>query len=114
SGVSGLVVRYALGQSKRHHDGLGGIATVYPDDLQIEDVVTLGTPHQPTTTIDSACPECDELHPTDHDLWDVLNAPQGQDPNGVGGTDWSAIASNGDKLVPVSSALGMAAEHKTT
>ena len=114
SGVSGLVVRFALTQSQRHRDGVGGDATVFPDDLQIEDVVTLGTPHQPTATMDSACPECDDLHSTDHELWDVLNTAQGQDPNGVGGTDWSAIASNGDTTVPVSSALGMSAEHKTT
>src|SRR5262249_3880230 len=103
AGVSGLVVRYALAQSQRHAEGQGGIVTLSPDDLHVEDVVTLGTPHQATTTMNGACPECSELAASDTALWSVLNTSEGQHPNGVGGTDWSAIASNGDKMVPVSS-----------
>src|SRR6201999_2931636 len=55
--------------------------------LRVEDVITLGTPH--------------------------AGSDLPRNPQGAGGTDWSVIASEGDTVVPVASAIDMDAAHKT-
>lgn len=71
-GQGGLIVRAALARNAK---------------LEIEDAVTLGTPHAGST-----------LH---------------RNPQGEGGTDWSVIGSRTDKEVPAESAVDMDAAHKT-
>ena len=78
-GDAGVAVRYALGMS-----GDGS----WPK-LDIEDVVTLGSPHA------------------------ELSEPAFGHPEGTQGTDWTAIASKGDDSVKVESAIAIDADHRT-
>jgi len=80
-GRSGLALRYALGMS-----GDPG----WPA-LNVEDAVTLGSPHSELTD----------------DRFDH--------PDGPEGTDWSAIGSDADEVTPAASAIDMpGADHRTT
>jgi hypothetical protein len=79
-GPAGLAVRYALGKN-----GEGN----WPE-LNVEDAVTVGTPH------------------------DKLTEPGFDHPDGSEGTDWSVIGSDDDEIARGDSALAMAADHKTT
>lgn len=74
-GEAGLAVRAAL--------------TANPK-LVVEDVVTLGTPHDAPAA-----------------------AGLGKNPQGAGGTEWSAIGSEADTVVSADSAVAMDAAHKT-
>jgi hypothetical protein len=87
-GGAGLVVRSALQRKP---------------SLRIEDVVTLGTPH-----LGSAAMADPQMKPGSAFLSGLAAHPQG-----AGGTDWSAIGSDADALVPADSAVGMDADHRT-
>ena len=91
-GGAGLVVRYAL----QHHP-----------QLKVEDVVTLGTPHAGSSALADAC-GCTQMQPGSAFLKALAPNPQG-----AGGTDWSAIGSDADTVVSGESAVGMDAEHRT-
>ena len=79
-GDAGVAVRYALGVNGREG---------WPK-LDIEDVVTLGSPHG------------------------TLKQAAFAHPDGTQGTDWSVMGSEADKDTPAASAIAMDAEHKTT
>lgn len=103
--MGGLVLRYAIGQVQAGNPE-------FPPHLCVEDVVTLGTPHQGSTLagfIDLFCPsvQCDELKPNSPFLNGLPENPQG-----YGGTDWTLVASEADLVVDPSSAFGMAAAHR--
>ena len=91
-GGAGLIVRDALERQPKLH---------------VEDVVTLGTPHNGSEALAADCgsrPVCAELG---------KRSSLARNPQGAGGTDWSVIASEADTLVSVDSAVAMDAAHKT-
>src|SRR4051794_22022017 len=75
--------------------------------LKVEGAVTVGTPHAGSSALADAC-GCTELQPGSAFLKALARNPQG-----AGGTDWSAIGSDADPIVSGESATGMDAEHRT-
>jgi hypothetical protein len=104
-GTGGIVVRYAIATNS---------------SLAVEDVVTLGTPHAGSAALAKECvgrPVCQELDPateTGKAMIVKLATPEFANPQGAGGTDWTAIAAAKDELVTPESALGMSTAHETT
>lgn len=120
AGSSGLALRYALMSSHRKRTGQTAFGSDrFPATLKVQDAVTLGTPHDGMTAASSGCGStsfCNDLtkdadKPAFH--WQLLGSEIGVNPQGVGGTDWSAFAFGGDRFVPAASATGMDARHKT-
>jgi pimeloyl-ACP methyl ester carboxylesterase len=103
--MGGLIARYAIAQVQRAHAD-------FPPSLRVEDVVTLGTPHGGSGWGDW-CPwsdQCDQIGGDDYLLgWLRTNA---SNPQGTGGTDWTAMGSYDDTLVSEGSAVDMGAAHK--
>ncbi len=103
--MGGLIIRYALAQVQRGH-------VAFPPRLLVEDAVTMGTPHRGARALVYLCPytQCDQMEPGSGFIgWLADHAPE---PDGAGGTDWSAFGSHADNLVDEDSAVGMAACHK--
>lgn len=102
--MGGLITRYALAQTALHNAD-------FPPYLYVEDSVTLGTPHAGTGWADWCwTTQCEEMRPgSAHVNWLAANAPN---PQGSGGTDWTAIGSYNDEVVSESSAIAMNAAHK--
>lgn len=74
--------------------------------VRVEDVVTLGTPHNGAAWYSNLClwGQCASLKPDSSDIkWLNRNG----NPQGVGGTDFTTIGSNGDWVVSASSATYM-------
>ncbi len=74
--------------------------------VRVEDVVTLGSPHQGAAWYSNLClwGQCASLKPGSSDIrWLNRNG----NPQGLGGTDFTVIGSNGDWVVPTSSAISM-------
>ena len=75
--------------------------------IRVEDVVTLGSPHNGAAWYSNLClwGQCSSLKPGSSDIaWLNRNG----NPQGVGGTDFTVIGSNGDWVVSASSATYMA------
>lgn len=95
----GMIIRSAV---------LGGqLGTSGFSAIDVQDGVTIGTPHK-GTALAALCkpflPQCGAFMPTSPEVkWMNTNA----NPQGIYGTDWSNIAGLFDELVPRSSALGM-------
>jgi hypothetical protein len=103
--MGGLIIRYALAQVQRGHDQ-------FPPRLLVEDVVTMGTPHAGAKAWTSLCPftQCDQMDAGSTFLeWLRDHASE---PDGAGGTDWSAFSSADDNLVSMESGVAMGACHK--
>lgn len=103
--IGGLIIRYALAQTERGHDK-------FPSYLLVEDVVTLGTPHDGAgfARVCSGTKECAEMVPGSEFMnWLETYA---QHPNGYGDTDWTAVGSHADDAVEPNSAVAMDADHK--
>ncbi len=108
-GSAGIVVRYALQLAGKSPD-----ATFKNEPLTVEDVITIGTPHQGSHALAADCPDaerCRELDP-DSPVGPAFLKQLAPNPQGVGGTDWTVIGSTRDELVSSGSALGMDADHK--
>ena len=110
-GSGGVVIRQAL--------GLTAVDGVSP--LLVEDVVTVGTPHGGAPGAFAAgcrnpiCQDVDTNLASGRGVVAKLKQPPFAHPVGVGGTDWSTIASKSDEIVKPESANGMeATDHKTT
>ena len=106
--MGGLIGRGAVWGAQKAESGFSA-------PIDVEDVVTLGTPHNGAAWYSSLClwGQCTSLKPGATDLaW--LN--QNGNPQGRYGTEFTTIASNGDWVVPTSSALHMslAASNKVT
>lgn len=104
--MGGLVVRAALAGVRDHEKG-------FPPRLYIEDVVSVGTPHDGGLLSSCTVLECRQMREQDGGgpvgaLLDRLD----ENPQSTQGTDWTLIASDADTLVPAASALGMDAGHK--
>jgi len=103
--MGGLVIRYAL-----HKVGQG--AADFPPRLLVDDVVTLGTPHD-GARLAHLCPyalECREMRPGSQ-LLDELRR-FARDPQASGGTDWTTIGSYLDRIVSERSAVQMDARRR--
>jgi pimeloyl-ACP methyl ester carboxylesterase len=103
--MGGLIARYAIAQVQRAHPD-------FPPSLRVEDVVTLGTPHGGSGWGDW-CPwsdQCDQIGGDDYLMgWLRTNA---SNPQGTGGTDWTAMGSYDDTLVSEGSAVDVGSAHK--
>lgn len=102
--MGGVATRYALTKVEQHH-------AAFPPSLLVEDSITLETPHD-GAYLSFLCgwsTQCLELLPGSGFL-DSL----GENPQGAQGTDWTAIGSYWDPLVPADSADGMSAAHRVT
>lgn len=102
--MGGLITRYALAQVARRHPD-------FPPYLSVEDSVTLGTPHAGTGWA-SFCwtVQCEQMRPGSSLVnWLATYAPN---PQGSGGTDWTAMGSYDDEIVSEGSAISMSAAHK--
>lgn len=102
--MGGLVVRYALAQVQAKHPD-------FPPYLYVEDVVTLGTPHNGSGYA-SWCwtTQCNEMSSGSSFLsWLRTNA---WNPQTSGGTDWTNVGSYSDGTVSAASSVDMGASHK--
>jgi hypothetical protein len=102
--MGGLITRYALAQTARRHAD-------FPPYLYVEDSVTLGTPHAGTGWANWCwTTQCSQMRPGSSFVnWLAANAPN---PQGSGGTDWTAVGAYDDEIVSESSAVSMSAAHK--
>jgi len=108
--MGGLIIRYALA---RVHAG----DREFPKRLAIENVISLGSPHQGTRSWRARLcrvflkKQCRQLRPgSDFIEWLRVHA---QDPGQLGGVDWTTIGSRDDRVVkPHDSMLAINAMHK--
>jgi pimeloyl-ACP methyl ester carboxylesterase len=99
--MGGLMIRYAL--AKQGFDE-------FPKIL-VEDVVTLGSPHNGASfAMLAGTTQGAEMEPSSTLIaWLKANAGN---PQGKGGTDWTAIGSHGDMIVQEDSATSMPVPHR--
>lgn len=97
--MGGLIIRYAVGGSQ---NGLSG----FPPPLRVEDGVTLGSPHGGARGWGFFCPytQCDQMDAGSSFLVGMQNTMW--NPQGNGGTDWSALGSDDDDVVAADRAAG--------
>ena len=102
--MGGLIARYALAQVQRGN-------AEFPPSLLVEDVVTLGTPHNGSGYA-SWCwtTQCGDMSPGSSFLNWVRS--YAWNPQVTGGTDWTNVGSVDDGTVSSSSATDMGAAHK--
>ena len=106
--MGGLIGRGAVWGAQKAESGFSA-------PIDVEDVVTLGTPHNGAAWYSSLClwGQCTSLKPGATDLsW--LN--QNGNPQGRFGTEFTTIGSNGDAVTPTSSAhyMSIPSTNKTT
>ncbi|MFI2206037.1 esterase/lipase family protein [Streptomyces sp. NPDC020192] len=98
--MGGLITRYALDAVAKHVHGA-------PPKLYVEDVATLGTPHdganQRYTDLCKFKLQCRQMAPGSDFLKSL-----GRNPQSAMGTDWTLIGSGDDKYVPLPSAIDLA------
>jgi hypothetical protein len=118
-GSSGLALRYALMKAEQGRRGVGG-ATDFAQDVQVEDAVTISTPHAGTEVFADFCNArqpsayCDAMNGEDPVFLQLEDPAQfGTNPQGAGGTDWSVFAGGAERTVSVEQAVDMDAAHKT-
>jgi pimeloyl-ACP methyl ester carboxylesterase len=103
--MGGLIIRSALRYTQQADAS-------FPPYLYVEDVVTFGTPHSGSGYA-SWCPwayECNQMETGSSYLTDL--AAGAPNPQGSGGTDWTAVGSYSDGVVSQTSATAMDATHK--
>jgi pimeloyl-ACP methyl ester carboxylesterase len=99
--MGGLMIRYAL--AKQGVDSFPRI--------KVEDIITLGTPHKGASFAAlTGTKQGAEMEPSST-LIDWLKA-NAQNPQGKGGTDWTAIGSHGDVIVQEETATAMSVPHR--
>ena len=97
--MGGLISRGGVYGSQKGESG-------FAPPIDVEDSVTLGTPHTGAAWYTNFClwGQCASMKPGATDLkW--LN--QNGNPQGRYGTDWTNVGSNGDAVTPASSATSM-------
>jgi pimeloyl-ACP methyl ester carboxylesterase len=98
--MGGLIVRYALAKQ----------INLWPT-LNIEDVVTLGTPHGGVNFAAwTGTTQGYQLEPDSYLIWWL--AQYAPNPQGSGGTEWTIIGSAGDLVVPRGTATNMQADER--
>jgi hypothetical protein len=101
--MGGLIIRSALKEVQAGNP-------VFPPRLIVEDVVTLGTPHSGAGFANGCAlthEQCRDLRPDSDFLNDL--AANGQNPQGDGRTEWTAIGAHDDDSVTAGSATNMTA-----
>jgi len=102
--MGGLIVRYALDSVQRDRDG-------YPPSLRVEDIVTLGTPHDGSRPAElCGWLQCRQMRMQSQFIR-YLRA-HARNPQGVGGTQWTVIGSNRDLAVHSASAVAIDTPHR--
>jgi hypothetical protein len=97
--MGGLIARGGIYGAQKREAGFSA-------PIDVEDVVTLGTPHNGAAWYSNAClwGQCSSLKPGATDIgW--LNG--NGNPQGKNGTEFTTIASNGDWVTPTASGLYM-------
>lgn len=96
--MGGLIIRYALQKVEEGHAD-------FPSHLCVDDVITVGTPHAGALPAELPCnnKQCAQMDP-DHSF--ILNLGGNLNPQGSGGTEWTAIGAKGDWVVPWHQAIG--------
>lgn len=97
--MGGLIARGGVYGAQKGESGFSA-------PIDVEDVVTLGTPHQGAAWYSNLCffGQCTSLKPGATDInW----VNQNGNPQGRYGTDWTNIGSNGDWVTPASSGTSM-------
>lgn len=97
--MGGLVIRDALSGVAKKKSG-------YPSKLYVEDVVTLGTPHDGTNSSLCVYTACAQMRKNSSYLKQLKKNPQSAQ-----GTDWTAIASDADEVVGEDTATGGGVRH---
>ncbi|MFI8324564.1 esterase/lipase family protein [Streptomyces sp. NPDC085529] len=97
--MGGLVIRDALSGVAKKEKG-------YPSKLFVEDVVTLGTPHEGTNSSLCWYTPCAQMRKKSTFLRNLQKNPQSAQ-----GTDWTAIASDADEAVGEDTATGGGVKH---
>ena len=100
-----LMIQYALAQVQRHHPD-------FPPRLLVEDVVSLAGPFAGARPIINTChtTQCTQMRPGSWLLgWLHQYA---WNPQGEGGTDWTAVSSVDDQYVSAGSGVAMGACHR--
>lgn len=100
--LGGLIVRSMLTDEERQDPD-------FPPELLVEDAVTLETPHGGVwlTALCGFTRQCRQMIPGSRFMRSLA-----QNPQGSGGTDWTAVGSYLDPLVPASTAVNMWARHR--
>ena len=102
--MGGLISRYMVGEIARKHAD-------FPSALYVEDVVTMGSPHNGTSwAYGCSGTQCVQMRPGSTFI-NYLNS-NSQNPQATGGTDWTLMGSDDDGIVSSSSATSMSANHK--
>lgn len=98
--MGGLIARGGVYGAQKGESGFSA-------PIDVEDVVTLGTPHQGAAWYSNACffGQCATLKPG---AADIAWVNQNGNPQGRNGTDWTNLASNGDWVTPAASGSSMA------
>jgi hypothetical protein len=112
--MGGLIIRAALAGYQRREPGWPGRGG---EELYVEDVVTLGTPHAGTPFfVNAACSalstrQCEEMKPGSRFMSWLAKTPN---PQAAGGTDWTLIGSSSDEVAPPETATprSMGAHHR--
>lgn len=102
-----LLIQYALAQVGRHHPD-------FPPRLLVEDVVSLAGPYTGARPIIDSCRtrQCAQMrHGSTFLAWLRTYAAN---PQGEGGTDWTAFSSVDDEYVSSSSGVAIQACHRVT
>lgn len=105
--MGGLITRYMIHRIQANDPD-------FPPYLYVEDVVTLGTPHEGSGWA-SGCPwstQCNQME-NGSSFINYL-AGNASNPQADGGTDWTTISSYDDGIVSEGSGVGMDATHKVT
>jgi hypothetical protein len=97
--MGGLITRGAVWGAQKAESGFSA-------PIDVEDVVTLGTPHNGAAWYSNLClwGQCATLKPG---ATDIKWLQQNGNPQGKFGTEFTTIGSNGDAVVPASSAAYM-------
>jgi hypothetical protein len=101
--MGGLIIRYALAQSRAGHPS-------FPT-LRVPEALTLGTPHS-GTGMATICGwrQCNQMSPGSKlQSWLANHAKH---PDGQYGTDWTTMGAHDDDFVTAGSAVAMDADHK--
>lgn len=102
--MGGIIIRYGINAVQRG-------SSVFPPRLLVDDVVTLGSPHNGVDNARFVCgTQCDELD-SSSTLISYLQSTA-RNPQGAAGTRWTAIGSHADHVVDEFSAIDMNAMHK--
>jgi pimeloyl-ACP methyl ester carboxylesterase len=98
--MGGLIVRFALGKQ----------SGLWPA-LNLEDVITLGSPHGGVNFASwTGTLQGDQMEPDSYFIWWLgQNAPN---PQGSGGTEWTIVGSAADLVVPRGTATNMQAAER--